>query len=90
MAAEAITEVRDKLTDAVIVAGRGVNAGPVHVNAPVRKLFADYLAAARAAWSPDVQITPAWVRRVTTCSRGLSPRLAKALRDEIEGGHHER
>jgi hypothetical protein len=92
VAAEAITEVRDNLTDAVAVAGQAMNAAagqvmnaaPVHVNAPVRKLFADYLADARAAWSPEVDVTPAWVRTVTSCSRGLSPRLATALRTEIE------
>ncbi|MGQ0842262.1 hypothetical protein [Actinokineospora sp.] len=88
VAAEAITDLRDKLTDAVAAAHQSVNAAPVHVNAPaVRKMFADYLADARAAWSPDVEVTPAWVRTVTSCSRGLSPRLAASLRAEIEGRH---
>jgi hypothetical protein len=34
-----------------------------------RKLFADYLAEARAAWTPGQAVTPAWVRQVTHCSQ---------------------
>lgn len=45
-----------------------------------RVLFADYLATARQALMPDVEVTPAWVRQVTGCSRGLSSRLATELR----------
>jgi hypothetical protein len=90
VAVEAITDLRDKLTDAVVAAHR--EASPVvHeptvklVQAPVqRKLFAEYLVEARAAWTPGVTITPAWVRRVTGCSRGLSSRLATALAAEVE------
>jgi len=83
VAAEAISDLRERLTDAALQA---VNGAAVHVNAPaVRKVFADYLADARAAWSADVEITPAWIRQVTDCSRGLSPKLAKALRAEV--GH---
>jgi hypothetical protein len=48
-----------------------------------RKLFAEYLADAQAALSPGVVITPAWVRQVTGCSRGLSPRIARALATEV-------
>lgn len=48
-----------------------------------RRLFAQYLADARAAWSPGTIITPAWVREVTDCSRGLSPRIARALAVEL-------
>ncbi len=88
VAAEAITDVRDKLTLAVAAAHSEASA--VHVNAPVhepvrpgRKLFVDYLVAAREAWSPGTEVTPAWVRRVTGCSRGLSPRLARALAAEV-------
>src|SRR5262249_20979780 len=44
-----------------------------------RKLFADYLAEARAAWTPGQVVTPAWVRQVTHCSRGLSSKVATAL-----------
>lgn len=47
-----------------------------------RKLFADYLDEARAARAPGVVVTPAWVREVTGCSRGLSSRLAAALNAE--------
>jgi hypothetical protein len=96
-AAEAITDLRDKLTEAVSAAftsATPVNDPPaaqtVHERQPVaqrkrgRKLFGDYLADARAAWTPDVVITPAWVRRVTTCSRGLSSRLTTALATEME------
>ncbi|MEV5712432.1 hypothetical protein AB0L41_00970 [Amycolatopsis mediterranei] len=128
VAAEAVTDLRDKLTDAVTVAFMNATrhasaaapamaagpAAPVHEpngtahepNAPVgepvapdresatpaaarparRKLFADYVADARAAWTPGVDITPAWVREVTGCSRGLSSRLAAALSDATREG----
>jgi hypothetical protein len=90
VAAEAITDLRDKLSDAVLVAYTEVRR-TVHerTDEPARrgvqrKSFTEYLADARAAWSPDVSITPAWVREVTDCSRGLSSRLAKALAAEID------
>jgi hypothetical protein len=51
-----------------------------------RKLFAEYLTDARAAWTPEVEITPAWVREATGCSRGLSSRLAAALSAETSRG----
>ena len=83
VAVEAITDLRDKLTDAVLVAAE---RRPVQQETGGRRvLFADYLAIAREIWTPDVDITPAWVRRATGCSRGLSPRLARALRAEV--GH---
>jgi hypothetical protein len=47
-----------------------------------RKLLADYVAEARSAWTPGVVITPAWVRGVTGCSRGLSSKVAAALNAE--------
>jgi hypothetical protein len=52
-----------------------------------RKLLADYVNDARASWSPGVEITPAWARRATGCSAGLSPKVAAALRDEITAAH---
>jgi hypothetical protein len=106
VAAEAVTDLRDKLTEAVMVAfteaTRRTTVRTVHEPAqrasrpaaqrstrPAgqrarRKLFDDYLADARRAWSPDVVVTPAWVRQVTGCSRGLSPRLAAALATELD------
>jgi hypothetical protein len=45
-------------------------------------LLADYLAQARSAWTPGMVITPAWVRGVTGCSRGLSSKVAAALNAE--------
>jgi hypothetical protein len=92
-AAEAVTDLRDKLTEAVRAAftqANAVNHSPVHAPARAtvrqgqRKLFIEYLADARAAWTPGVEITPAWIRRVTTCSRGLSSKLAAALAVEAE------
>jgi hypothetical protein len=97
VAAEAVTDLRDKLTEAVTAAFTTA----VAVNTPEtvhqsradrpkgrrtrrRKLFGDYLAEARAAWSPGTEITPAWVRSVTDCARGLSPRLTAALASEVE------
>jgi hypothetical protein len=94
VAAEAITDLRDKLTDAVTAAftqATVVNTPPVHDEVPARrpsprrrKLFEDYLADARAAWRPGVVVTPAWIRQATTCSRGLSSRLAATLAAELE------
>jgi hypothetical protein len=81
---------------ATVVAGRTVrrvdeprrtpgkrSTGPVR-----RKLLADYLAEARAAWSLGVVVSPAWVRQVTGCSRGLSPKVAAALNAELPTGRH--
>jgi hypothetical protein len=50
-----------------------------------RRLFADYLDAARAALAgePGVDPSPAWCRRVSGCSQRLSTDLAKALRAEL-------
>jgi hypothetical protein len=106
VAAEAVTDLRDKLTDAVAVAFTNATEHAAvhesvasvhepntsqpaasHGEQPVRrKLFADYLTDARAAWTPGVEVTPAWVREVTGCSRGLSSRLAAALSAEIGEG----
>jgi hypothetical protein len=100
VAAEAVTDLRDKLTEAVAVAFTeaertsrpGVHEGrekqerrPAHQakSAARRKLFADYLCEARKAWTPEVTVTPAWVRQVTDCSRGLSSQLAATLAAEI-------
>ncbi|RSN24260.1 hypothetical protein DMC63_06885 [Streptomyces sp. WAC 05977] len=96
VAAEAVTDLRDKLTDAVQVAlVNTAKPADVHELAtadrerPPRRLFADYLADARLAWKPDVKVTPAWVREVTGCSRGLSSRLAAELSAEVaEGVRH--
>jgi hypothetical protein len=83
VAAEAITEVRGKLTDAVAVAF--MNATTVHHEPPPtrRTTFAQYLDTARAAWRPGVAVTPAWVRQVAGCSRGLSSKVAAALTAEL-------
>ncbi|MFI5605934.1 hypothetical protein [Amycolatopsis sp. NPDC051903] len=48
-----------------------------------RKLLADYVADARAAWTPGTEITPAWVRSVTDCARGTSSNVAAALAAEL-------
>lgn len=67
------------------VSDQGVSAG----TAPGRRRrtsFAEYLALAREARTPDVAVTPAWVREVTGCSRGLSSRLAAALAADADGG----
>ena len=59
------------------------STGPVR-----RKLLADYLGEARAAWVPGVVVSPAWVRQVTGCSRGLSPKVAAALNAELPTTPH--
>ncbi|WP_410666727.1 hypothetical protein [Amycolatopsis sp. cmx-4-68] len=47
---------------------------------PARKLRGDYLADARAAWTPGTEITPAWVRSVCPeISRGTSKNVADDL-----------
>jgi len=87
VAAEAVTDLRDKLTEAVNAAFTEA----VHRMEPtvherprtIRRSFEDYLADARHAWTPGVVVTPAWVREVTSCSRGLSSRVAAALAEEV-------
>ncbi len=64
-------------------APRKRSAGPVR-----RKLLTDYLAEARTAWTAGVVVSPAWVRHVTGCSRGLSPKVAAALNAELPAGRH--
>jgi hypothetical protein len=100
VAAEAVTDLRDKLTDAVHAAFTEAahRATPftltedcedgVHERSrpPARRTtFAEYLQSARQAIRPGVVITPAWIRQVTGCSRGLSSRLTAALVAE-QGG----
>jgi hypothetical protein len=87
VATEAVTDLRDTLGQ-VLTAGfmnapteTGTPAPPAGPPAQ-RTTFADYLATARTARTPDVIVTPAWVREVTGCSRGLSSRLAATLRAE--------
>jgi hypothetical protein len=62
--------------------GRPEPVAPATVQGTRRTSFAEYLIKARAARTQDVVVTPAWVREVTGCSRGLSSRLAAALRAE--------
>ncbi|MBB4910775.1 hypothetical protein [Actinophytocola algeriensis] len=124
VAAEAVTDLRDKLTDAVNVAVNarvnGRSTSPVHAPTDTgtvtgaettadassageesdsggavtdavsarpagrrRGTFGEYRETARRAWHPGVVITPAWVREVTGCSRGLSSRLAASLRADL-------
>ncbi|WP_330272125.1 hypothetical protein OG205_34715 [Lentzea sp. NBC_00516] len=107
VAAEAVTDLRDKLTEAVAAAFTEASMRTVSVTAdlptkavhePVkpkqrnnklpqsRVSFAEYLTMAREAWSPGVVVSPAWVRGVTGCSRGLSSRLAAILAAEVQRG----
>jgi hypothetical protein len=87
---------RGSVNPAAAVAGRPVRrvgeprrtpgkraTGPVR-----RKLLADYLGEARTAWVPGVVVSPAWVRQVTGCSRGLSPKVAAALNAELPPAAH--
>ncbi|SDM35876.1 hypothetical protein SAMN04488074_12091 [Lentzea albidocapillata subsp. violacea] len=108
VAAEAVTDLRDKLTEAVTAAFREAQqrAAPVTADLPEetttestkpkrrnrkrsgqRVTFADYMAVAREAWTPGVVVSPAWVREVTTCSRGLSSRLAATLAAELNAAN---
>ncbi|HEY1571684.1 MAG TPA: hypothetical protein VGG05_10095 [Pseudonocardiaceae bacterium] len=82
VAAEAVTDLRDALGQAFMNSS-GDATQPVADPHPARRTsFADYLAAARAAHTAEVTVTPAWVRETTGCSRGLSSRLAAVLRAE--------
>lgn len=68
--------------------GRKANAGRTSsgrksTRKPARKLLADYVAEARTAFVPGVEVTPAWVRSVTDCARGTSKAVADALRAEL-------
>jgi hypothetical protein len=84
VAAEAVTDLRDKLTEAVNAAFTEAVQRTVHERPrTTRRSFADYLADARRAWTPETEVTPAWVREVTSCSRGLSSRVAAALAEEV-------
>ncbi|PWK81939.1 uncharacterized protein DUF2637 [Lentzea atacamensis] len=49
-----------------------------------RKLLQDYLNEAREHLGPDVNVTPAWVREVTSCSRGLSSKIAASLKTGMQ------
>ncbi|MEU3645173.1 hypothetical protein AB0E59_17455 [Lentzea sp. NPDC034063] len=70
VAAEAVTELRDKL-------------GAVEDGARVpRTSFAEYLAVARKTKKAGEKVSPAWVREATGCSRGLSSKLAAALNED--------
>jgi hypothetical protein len=107
VAAEAVTDLRDKLTEAVSAAftEAGEQASVVAVAAvsarvherdtqrPKRRgqrtTFADYLATAVNAWTPEVVVSPLWVREVTGCSRGLSSRLAAELGKTVADGGNE-
>lgn len=53
------------------------------VNGSGRKLLADYVADAREMWEPGTQVTPAWCRKATGCSKGLSSKVAETLRREL-------
>lgn len=55
---------------------RGTNTGAG------RTTRGQYLAQARAAYTPGVEVSPAWVRSVTTCSRATSKHVADALNAE--------
>ncbi|GLZ29367.1 hypothetical protein Lesp02_15570 [Lentzea sp. NBRC 105346] len=50
-----------------------------------RKLLDDYVAEAREHLRPGVNVTPAWVREVTDCSRGLSSKIAATLKAGMQG-----
>jgi hypothetical protein len=84
VATEAVTDLRDKLA----VAEPYTNDAPERPEHKWRRAstsrtsFDDYLNHARKAWQPDITVTPAWIREVTGCSRGLSSRLAATLTAE--------
>ena len=84
VAAEAVTELRNKLATAEPFTSKAPERPERRQGkAPTgRTSFDDYLNRARQAWQPDTAVTPAWIREVTGCSRGLSSRLAATLAAE--------
>jgi hypothetical protein len=90
VAAEAVTELRNKLAAAVAAPSP---SRPVErrerKTATGRVSFDDYLARAREAWQPGTTVTPTWIREATGCSRGLSSRLAATLVTETAGSRHD-
>ncbi|MFC7343263.1 hypothetical protein [Saccharopolyspora griseoalba] len=94
VAAEAVTDLRDKLSEAVRAAFTNTESGPVEKREPSapaasskrRTSFDEYLERARKAWRPGVTVSPSWIREATGCSRGLSSRLAAALASELDEG----
>lgn len=86
VAAEAMTELRTRLAGATQQQSTPDSEPEVETRkttTATRTTSADYLQRARAAWQPGITVTPAWVRDVTGCSRGLSSRLAAQLREEL-------
>jgi hypothetical protein len=83
----------EPVTTSAVPAAMATTAAPVRTRAArrkagrSRKLLADYVNDARASWSPGVEITPAWARRATGCSAGLSSKVAAALREQIAASH---
>jgi hypothetical protein len=88
VAAEAMTELRNKLAAAVAEPFTSASSPePVKRKTSTGRVsFADYSSRARQAWQPGTAVTPAWIRDVTGCSRGLSSRLAATLAAEIGKG----
>jgi hypothetical protein len=94
--AEAVTDRHDKLAEAASAVFAGVRqvgepesarpSKPRPGKTGGRRLFGDYLAEARNAWTPGVEVTPAWVREVTPCSRGLSSWSTLAAEIAERGG----
>lgn len=93
VAAEAVTDVRARFAEVLTprqpVPTESTPDKPVPAKAAARGRTgrAEYLARARAAWRPGTPITPAWVREVTNCSRGLSTPLARQLAEELDAGN---
>ncbi|WP_051124683.1 hypothetical protein [Amycolatopsis benzoatilytica] len=115
VAAEAVTDLRDKLGTAMAVSrsaafmnaalqtsARPAATAPAEVETDLsapgpggsagkdsqrrhRTSFTEYLTVAREARTPETVVSPAWVREVTGCSRGLSSRLAATLITENGG-----
>ncbi|MEQ7127421.1 hypothetical protein ABN034_23125 [Actinopolymorpha sp. B11F2] len=48
----------------------------------------DYLAAARAAWAPGVEVDVGWIRDVTGCSRTTAYALLPQLREHLANDPH--
>jgi hypothetical protein len=88
VATEAVTDLRATLGQVIASAVTNTPPEPPAPGPVVgtrRTSFGEYLARARAARTPEVTVSPTWVRAVTGCSRGLSSRLAAALRTDTSG-----
>lgn len=78
VATEAVTDLRGKLAETSPFMN-----DPKQPSAQQRTSFDQYMRRAQDAWRRGTAVTPAWIREVTGCSRGVSSRLAAAFTNDV-------